>query len=716
MIRIQEILDKVVESRPHADVALIQKAYVFSAAAHAGQTRLSGEPYLSHPLSVAFKLAELHMDEATICAGLLHDTVEDTSASIEDIDSQFGEAVADIVDGVTKISLMTFDSKEQAQAENIRKMILAMAEDLRVLVVKLADRLHNMSTLDYQKPHKQKLIAQETLDIYVPLANRLGLHRIKLELEDLSFKYLKPDIFNSISEWLDNNRQSGSEYMDRVRDMIQTMLQENGMSAQIKSRIKHCYSIYRKMMQQNLTLDQVHDIIAFRVIVDDVKQCYAILGLVHAIWKPVHGRFKDYISMPKANMYQSLHTTVIGPDAERIEIQIRTNEMDQLAENGLASHWQYKEGGKVKAKDVKQFTWLRELLDWQKMESDSHEFMRSLKYDLFKDEVYVFTPKGTVVELPEEASPVDFAYSIHTEVGNHCSGAKVNGKLVPLTTPLKNGDTVEIITDTNRHPSRDWLKFVKTAKARTRISHFIRTEERTRSISLGKEMLEKQGRRMGVNFAKALKEGLLEIVAEDFSLKTVEDLLSHVGYARLTPQKVLKKLLPKPEELPAPVEEVRQPEPAKKNKHAESISIKGVDDVLVRFAKCCNPLPGDPIVGFISRGRGVTVHTSDCVNVQNLEAERLIPVFWDGHEDKPYPARIRIISKNVVGGLSLVSTLLAEEKVNIDSGTFHSTVDGNSEIELTVEVRDVAHLYHTIDRLRSLPGMIDVMRFSSSSD
>jgi len=715
MIRIQEILDKVTEVNPDADVALIQKAYVFSAAAHAGQTRLSGEPYLSHPLSVAYRLAELRMDEATICAGLLHDTVEDTSATIEDIDAQFGEEVADIVDGVTKISLMTFESKEEAQAENIRKMILAMAEDLRVLIVKLADRLHNMKTLDFQKAHKQKLIAQETLDIYVPLANRLGLHRIKLELEDLSFKYLKPDIFNSISDWLDNNRQSGSEYMERVMDMIHKILAENGLHAKVKGRLKHRYSIYRKMLQQNLTLDQVHDIIAFRVIVEDVRQCYAILGLVHAMWKPVHGRFKDYISMPKANMYQSLHTTVVGPEAERIEIQIRTHEMDQLAEHGLASHWLYKEGAKVKAKDVKQFAWLRELLDWQKMESDSREFMRTLKYDLFKDEVYIFTPKGSVIELPEDASPVDFAYAIHTQVGDHCSGAKVNGKLVPLSTPLKNGDTVEIITDNNRHPSRDWIKFVKTAKARTRINHYIRTEERTRSISLGKEMLEKQGRRLGINFAKVLKEGLLEIVAEDFSLKSVEDLLSHVGYARLTPQKVLRKLLPKPEEQAAPVvEEVRPQDAQRKNKHAESISIKGVDDVLVRFAKCCNPVPGDAIVGFISRGRGVTVHTSDCTNVQNLEAERLIPVFWDGFEDKPYPARIRIVSKNVVGGLSRVSTLLAEENVNIDSGTFHSTVDGNSEIELTVEVRDAAHLYQAIDKLRTLPGMLEVVRFSSA--
>lgn len=717
MIRIQEILDKVTELRPDADVALIQKAYVFSAAAHAGQTRLSGEPYLSHPLSVAYELACMRMDDVSIAAGLLHDTVEDTSASIEAIDAQFGEEVADVVDGVTKISLMTFESKEAAQAENIRKMILAMAEDIRVLIVKLADRLHNMRTLDFQKPHKQKLISQETMDIYVPLANRLGLHRIKLELEDLSFRYLRPEVFNSITEWLDKNRISGQEYIQSVIQLLSSMMTDNKIKAEIKGRIKYRYSIYRKMEQQHLTLDQVHDIIAFRVIVKDVRDCYAVLGLVHAMWKPVHGRFKDYISMPKANMYQSLHTTVMGPEGERIEIQIRTDEMDQMAEFGVASHWLYKEGGggRLKARDVQQFTWLRELLDWQKMETDSKEFMRSLKFDLFKDEVYVFTPGGDVKELPEEASPVDFAYMIHTQVGDKCSGAKVNGKLVPLSTPLKNGDTVEIITDQHRHPSRDWLRFVKTAKARTRINHFIRTEERARSISLGKEMLEKLGRRMDINVQKALKEGAFDAVAEEFNLKEVDELLSQVGYARLTPRKVLQRLLPKEEPEPEEKEvEPQQEESRVEHTHANSVGIKGVDDVLVRFARCCTPVPGEAIVGFISRGRGVTVHTSDCPNVQNLEAERLISVYWDGTEDKPYPARIKMISKNIMGMMAKVSDLLMQEKVNLDAGMFHSMVDGMSEMEFTVEVRDIAHLYRTIDKLRALDGMVEVSRLSSS--
>jgi GTP pyrophosphokinase len=716
MIRIQEILDKVTELRPDADVALIQKAYVFSAAAHAGQTRLSGEPYLSHPLSVAYELACMRMDDVSIAAGLLHDTVEDTSATIEVIDAQFGEEVADVVDGVTKISLMTFESKEAAQAENIRKMILAMAEDIRVLIVKLADRVHNMRTLDFQKTHKQKLISQETMDIYVPLANRLGLHRIKLELEDLSFRYLRPEVFSSITEWLEENRTSGQEYIQSVIQLLSSMMAENAIKAEIKGRIKYRYSIYRKMEQQSLTLDQVHDIIAFRVVVKDVRDCYAVLGLVHAMWRPVHGRFKDYISMPKANMYQSLHTTVMGPEGERIEIQIRTDEMDQLAEFGVASHWLYKEGGggRLKARDVQQFTWLRELLDWQKMETDSKEFMRSLKFDLFKDEVYVFTPGGDVKELPEEATPIDFAYTIHTHVGDKCSGAKVNGKLVPLSTPLKNGDTVEIITDQHRHPSRDWLRFVKTAKARTRINHFIRTEERTRSISLGKEMLEKLGRRMDINVQKALKEGAFGAVAEEFNLKDVDELLSQVGYARLTPRKILQRLQSK--EVPEVDEAVVAPTPETRieQTHANSVGIKGVDDVLVRFARCCTPVPGEAIIGYISRGRGVTVHTSDCPNVQSLEAERLISVFWDGTEDKPYPARIKMIAKNIMGMMAKVSDLLMQEKVNLDAGMFHSMVDGMSEMEFTVEVRDIAHLYRTIDKLRALEGMVEVSRLSSS--
>ena len=717
MIRIQEILDNVAAHHSADDVELVRKAYIYAAAAHAGQTRLSGEPYLSHPLAVAYTLSEMRMDGPTVAAGLLHDTVEDTRATIEEIDEQFGEEVADIVDGVTKISMLTFDSKEEQQAENIRKMILAMNEDMRVLFVKLADRLHNMRTLDFQKPEKQRRIAQETMDIYAPLANRLGLHRVKLELEDLSFRYISPDAYQHVTEWLDRHKADDSKYIGTVINTLQDTLNHNGIKAEVKGRIKHIYSIHRKMNSLNVSLDEMHDIIAFRAIVDDLKDCYAALGLVHSTWKPVPGRFKDYISMPKANMYQSLHTTVIGPRGERMEVQIRSAEMDRLAEHGLASHWLYKEGARVKSKDVREFTWLREMLDWQKMESDSKEFLKSLRFDLFKDEIYVFTPRGTVKELPEEATAVDFAYQIHTEVGDHCAGGKVNGKLVPLSTPLKSGDTVEIITDPHRRPSRDWLKFVKTAKARTRIQHFIRTEERTRSISLGKEMLEKQGRRHGVNIQKALKDGELLRVSKELNFSSVEDMISAVGYARITPRKVLNLLMPKTEEQQAEEQHPPQthgpkvPAPPTAAQKSDSVRISGVDDLLVRFAKCCNPLPGDAIVGYISRGRGVTVHTIDCPTIQTSEAERLISVYWEGGEQSaPFPARVKLIGNNTRGVLAKVATALDGEGVNIDSGQIRSTVDGKSEIELLIEVRDVAMLYRTIDKLRKIENILDVIR------
>ncbi len=717
MIRIQEILDVIAAYNPEADLELVQKAYVYAASAHAGQTRLSGEPYLSHPLAVAHTLAQLRLDEATIVAGLLHDTVEDTKATIDEIEDAFGEEVADIVDGVTKISLMSFETKEEQQAENIRKMILAMSEDIRVLIVKLADRLHNMRTLDFQKSHKQKLIAQETMDIYAPLANRLGLHRIKLELEDLSFRYIRPDVYSQIDAWLTRHRAADEEYINEVIGVMRGFLDKNGVAAVLKGRIKHVYSIFHKMTAQNLDLDEMHDIIAFRVIVKDVKDCYAALGLVHATWRPVPGRFKDYISMPKANMYQSLHTTVIGPRGERMEVQLRTDEMDRLAENGLASHWLYKEGGKVKAKDVRQFTWLREMLDWQKMESDSREFLRSLRFDLFKDEIYVFTPKGAIKELPEEATPVDFAYQIHTEVGHQCVGAKVNGKLVPLSTALRSGDAVEIITDPNRHPSRDWLKFVKTAKARTRIQHFIRTEERVRSIALGREMLEKQGRRLGININKAMKDGELAKVALELGVSTVDELFSAVGYAKIIPQKALRLMLPKDAESATEGAEEAASRPAKDkeaaSRKAESVTIQGMRDMMVRYAKCCNPVPGDPIIGYISRGRGVTVHTSDCPTIQDMEPERLLSVQWEGASAagaQPYPARIRLVCKNVKGVLATIAAALAEANVNIDSGSMRSTMDNRSEVDFVVEVRDAAHLYQVIDKLRGLDMVDEVTR------
>ncbi len=724
MIRINEILDKTSAYLNEQEQAIITKAYVFSAAAHAGQVRLSGEPYLSHPLEAAGILADMRLDAASIASGLLHDTVEDTKATVDEIEELFGEEVADIVDGVTKISLIPFETKEEAQAENIRKMILAMAEDIRVVLVKLADRLHNMRTLEFQKPHKQALIAQETMDIYAPLANRLGLHRIKTELEDWSFRYLKPDIYAQLVEGVATHHTVDETFIERVIGHLNELLGPNNIKARIVGRRKHLWSVHNKMRVQGLTIDQVHDLVAFRVIVETIRECYHVLGLVHSLWKPVPGRFKDYISMPKANMYQSLHTTVVGPGGERIEIQIRTEEMHRLAEEGVAAHWKYKERekGKFNPKDVERFQWLRQIMDWQRELKDSREFVTNLRFDLFQDEVYVFTPKGDVKELPEGATAVDLAFLIHTAVGEHCAGAKVNGKLVPLETPLKNGDTVEIITDKNRRPNRDWLKFVKTAKARTRVKHFIRTEERERSIVLGREMLEKQGRKDGVNINKAIKDGSLLALAHDMSLVGVDDILSAVGYSRITPKKIIGRLMPKREgeeaEAAAKAEAHAAPETGAgpKGKPGEGVRIQGVDNVLVRLAQCCNPVPGDAIVGYISRGRGVVVHTHDCPNVRNLESERLMQVNWEGEKEQPYPAGLSILAKNQKGVLGKISNILADEGVNIDSGAIHSNVDGTTALVFRIEVRDASHLYRTIERLRKLDSVIDVKRQAVNDD
>ncbi|MDY0258205.1 RelA/SpoT family protein [Desulfovibrio sp.] len=713
MIRIQEILDKIAAHNPSADLELIQKAYVFAATAHVGQTRLSGEPYLSHPLAVADTLAEMGFDEATVAAGLLHDTVEDTKATIEELDENFGEDVADIVDGVTKISMIPFENKEEAQAENIRKMILAMSHDMRVLMVKLADRLHNMRTLDFQKAHKQKRIAQETMDIYAPLANRLGLYVLKRDLEDLSFKYLRPDIYNQIDHWLDNHQVVEKQIIAKVVDLIKDLLVSNGIDGQVYGRIKHKYSIYKKMQSQSLSLDEMHDIMAFRVLVKDIKDCYAALGLVHSQWRPVHGRFKDYISMPKTNGYQSLHTTVIGPEGERIEIQIRTEDMHRQAEHGVAAHWLYKEKGRVNSKDLEQFGWLREIFERQSEETDSREFMHSLKMDLFKDEVYVYTPAGDVKELPEGATPLDFAFIIHSKVGQHCAGAKVNGRLMPLGTELKNGDIVEIVTDPSRNPNRDWLKIVKTARARSRIQHYLRTEERAHAVSLGRDMLEKEGRKVSLNVNKAIKEGHMALVAQEMNFEGVDDLVASVGYAHTTPRKVLNKLYAvlHPDEVAATpaTPTVKESKDAATRK-TEGVGISGVDGVLMRFAKCCNPVPGDPIIGYISRGLGISVHRADCPNVANMEPERLISVHWDGVEEKPYEAGIFIIAKNEHGVLALVAQILAKNNVNITGLNMDNLVDGRAKLRFTVEVLDATQLYQLIEAIRALPPILEVVR------
>lgn len=722
MIRIDDITDKVASYIEKPDLALIHGAYVFAAQAHHGVMRRSGEPYISHPLSVAHVLAEMQLDEATVAAGLLHDTVEDTDTDVDEIHDLFGEEVADIVDGVTKISLMTFTDRAEAQAENIRKMILAMAEDIRVIMVKLADRLHNMRTLEHMKPLKQRLVAQETQDIYAPLANRLGLHRIKIELEDLCLRFLKPDVYEQLNEEVGKHHTAGQGYIDKVLGLITDMLSENEIKGRVFGRTKHLYSTYTKMQQQGLDLDEVYDLIAFRLVVPTLKDCYAALGLVHSIWKPVPGRFKDYISTPKANMYQSLHTTVIGPDGERIEIQIRTEEMHRVAEYGVAAHWQYKETGKgqarkqtTAARDAERYTWLKQIMDWQREFSDAREFMAQLRFDLFQDEVYVFTPAGDVKELPEGATPVDFAYSIHTEVGDRCAGAKVNGKLVPLTTKLQNGDRIEIITNKNRNPSRDWLKFIKTAKARTRVKHYIRTEERARAVALAREMLEKEGRKRSLNVGKAMKDGTFSKLAEQMSCGSSEELLAQVGYARYTPNKVLNRLyalLHGEQETPAPrpAEDLVETEKVRPTATGDSIKLSGVDNVLVRFASCCNPIPGEPIVGYITRGRGVTVHRTDCINIKNFEPERLLNITWEGQEDKPYPAGIRIVCVNEKGMLAKICAILNEADINIDSGTFTSNVDGNSHLEFTVEVTDLNQLYEALAKIKAVRLVREAIR------
>ncbi len=718
---VQDLIAYAKRSGEEGGDILVEKAYALAASAHAGQVRLSGEAYVSHPLSVAGILMDHGFDVHAIIAGLLHDTVEDTDVTLESVKTEFGDQVADIVNGVTKISMMSFESKEEQQAENIRKMIFAMSQDIRVPVVKLADRVHNMRTLDFQKAHKQARIAKETMDIYVPLANRLGLHRMKLELEDLSFRYLYPDIYAHITEWLNDNKVVERQLVTKIIARIEGVLSKNGVSGTVWGRIKNPYSIYKKMQEQGLTLENMHDILAFRVIVTSLHDCYGTLGLVHAEWKPVSGRIKDYISMPKANGYQSLHTTVIGPEGERIEIQIRTEDMHRLAEHGVASHWMYKEKGHaLDVKNAPQFEWLRDIVERQGDESDSKEFLRSLRLDLFKDEVFVFTPAGEVKELPEGACPIDFAYLIHSEVGNHCSGAKINGRLVPLHTRLKSGETCEIITDKKRHPSRDWLKIVKTSKARNRIQHYLRGEERTAAVQMGRDIFEKEARKIHTTINKLEKEGHLEKLTESFFNHSADDFFVDISYGRHNVKSTIRRLqsILNPEVTPSgdadgvDMRLQRRQEATAEAQAKSAILVSGMSDMLVRFAKCCNPVPGDDIIGFTSRGRGLIVHTAICPHVQELEADRLMTVQWDGNqkESRPFPVRIHLFTHNQKGVLAQIGAVLCEKDVNIDNLILTSLVDGRNEMDMTIEVRDTAHLYMVLALLRQLDCVLEVLR------
>ncbi len=594
MIRLNDITSKLLSYHPNANITMVEKAYVYSAKVHQGQVRLSGLPYLSHPLEVAYLLTRMKMDVISVVAGLLHDTIEDTNVELSEIEQLFGKETANIVDGVTKISKIHFNNTEELQAENIRKMILAMTTDIRVIMVKLADRLHNMRTLGFHNTEKQTAIARETLDIYAPLAGRMGIYWLKSSLEDLCLFYLEPEIYNKINTGIAERRGAREKFTKEVIDLLTKKMKDQNIEAVIKGRQKHFYSIYCKMRDQNLNVDQVYDIVAFRVIVNTLKECYEVLGIIHSMWKPVLGRFKDYISIPKANMYQSLHTSVIGPYAQRMEVQIRTWDMDKVAEDGIAAHWKYKEGLRGET-DQKQFRWLKQLLEWQKNLQDPKEFMEMVQMDLFPDEVYVFTPKGEVREFPKGATPVDFAYSIHSEIGGKCIGAKVNGRMVPLRYLLRNGDMVEIITSNRQHPRKDWLDFVKTPRAKSKIRQWITNQERDESIDLGRNILEKAFEQSHITLTNITKNEQISSIAKDFSLHSAEDLLAHVGYGKISANQVIGRLKPI-----LGIEEDKPPGIVSKmvsrltrKKSTRGIKVKGLDDMLVRFANCCHPLPGE---------------------------------------------------------------------------------------------------------------------------
>ena len=731
VLRLNDILDRVATYHPNPDLDLIKKAYVYSAKVHQGQIRKSGEPYLVHPLEVAGLLAELKLDESSIVTGLLHDTIEDTLATKADVEELFGKEIAELVDGVTKLSQFSAaNTQEEKQAENFRKMVVAMAKDIRVLLVKLADRTHNMRTLDAMKPESQERIARETLDIYAPLANRLGIQWIKSELEDLSFKYLKPQDWADLNEKVANTAKEKERFVQDVVKLIEERLAESGLKgADVSGRVKHVYSIFRKMRELDVDFEQIQDVIGFRVLVETVAECYESLGVIHSLWKPIPGRFKDYIAIPKPNLYQSLHTTVVGPKGERIEVQIRTREMHKIAEQGVAAHWAYKEtgrdgkgGGELSKKDAASFGWLRQLVEFQKELDDPREFLETVKVDLFSDEVFVFTPKGAVKSLPRGATPVDFAYTIHSEIGEHCVGAKVNGKLVPLRYKLKNGDTVEILTSPHSHPSKDWLTFVKTSRALARIRQFIRKTEHRRSIEIGREVAEREFRRFGVTLNRALKDGELLKAANALGYRIEDDLLAAIGYGKVAPAEVLRQILPADKLAQpaaadgAPTSRITEIFRKMARRAPDGVRISGIDDILVRYGRCCNPVPGDEIVGFITRGRGVTVHTVSCEKILGVDPERRVDVAWDVKGDFKRPVALRVITTDRPGILAKISQTFSEAGVNISQATCRSTTPGERAVnDFEVTIGDLKQLNQVMRSIERIEGVQSVKRVQEHS-
>lgn len=719
MLKLSDILDLVKSYHPQADLDLIRKAYVCSAKYHAGQVRKSGEPYLSHPLEVAKILAELKLDEASICTGLLHDTVEDTEATKDEIETVFGKDIAHLVDGVTKLSQIKFHSSEEKQAENFRKMLVAMSRDIRVLLVKLADRLHNMRTLQYMPADKQERIATETMEIYAPLANRLGINWLKAELEDLSFKYIKPWDYRNLREKIGKTKKDRTRFIDEVlRDLEKTLRDADMKNYEVSGRPKHLWSVYRKMMDKGLAFDEIHDLIAFRVMVDTLGQCYEALGNIHSKWRPIPGRFKDYIAMPKPNGYRSLHTTVVGPKGERIEIQIRTKRMHEVAESGIAAHWKYKAHGEshlaLDETSEKSFQWLRQLMNWQRDLTDPNEFLESVKVDLFSDEVYVFTPRGDVIELPRGATPVDLAFAIHSDVGMQCIGAKVNNRIVPLRYVLENGDNCEIITQKNQRPKKDWLEFVKTSRARTKIRAMMRQLERERSKEIGRELLEREFRRYGTTLQRELRHGALLQVLKARRYTNLDEALALVGYGKLEPRSLVEECIPE-EEKKAPIPEQRRSRIGQlferlARRGSEGIRVEGIDDVLVHYARCCSPVKGDPVVGFVTRGRGVTIHRRNCQKIMELDVDRRINVTWVSDAQMVRPISITVTTDDREGMLTDLSSVFARMNINISEAKCRGLGDGQAINTFKCGVVDVEQLKLVMRKLGSLKGVHRVER------
>ncbi|MGC8759722.1 MAG: RelA/SpoT family protein [Bryobacteraceae bacterium] len=711
----EKLEEKLKELRPHEDLALLRRAFEFAAQRHAGQKRASGEPYMAHPLAVAEILAEMQMDQVCLVTALLHDTLEDTTATLDEIRRQFGEEVARCVNGVTKLSKIEMHNREERQAESVRKMLLAMVEDIRVIIVKLADRLHNLRTLDSLPRERQERIAAETLELYAPIAHRLGMGKLRAELEDLGFRYLDPDTWREVTEAIEERRRSSHLDLEEIRSHIQKRLAEEGIPARVEARIKRPWSVYQKLRRQKITIEQVYDLLGVRIITDSVKNCYAALGIIHQEWHPIPGRIKDFIAIPRPNLYQSLHTSVMGPGGVPFEVQIRTEQMHRLAEEGIAAHWKYKEGKKGPGEDDQRIAWLRQLVEWQREMRDPSDFMSNLKVDLYPEEVYCFTPKGKIVVLPRDATPVDFAYAIHTDVGHTCVGARVNGRMVPLKHPLRNGDVVEIITQAGSRPSRDWLSFVKTARARNKIRHVINATEREKAIELGQRLLEREARRLGVTLSRISRQQM-EAVAAEYGCAKIEDLHAALGWGKFSARQVLGKLAPEAvqEEQAAPAQETAPPRVRSGEEGDYVIQVKGVNDLLTYRAKCCNPIKGEPIVGYITRGKGVAVHSKSCPNVQNLmyEAERRIEVEWARTANTSFHVRLVVRTDDRAGMLNNLTQILFDDNVNIRSVEAHAD-DRNFDsavVEMTIEVRDKKQLERLVQAMRRVPGVRDIER------